>query len=199
MSGKAKYRYDLWTRYYFEPDLGEAALSYFAYIADTSDEMCKDVTVLEKCGACAADYFKCSKPKNDLSDVPAELEISTVCMSFRDSDQLGHTPWCQGAMSSLAIPNCDCMPFYMGKRTVINFHCLSLCFHCLPVPQPVAVLNRCPSELAHRPLGMDWPHSAQHHRRHQDLAVTQAWFYRVGRPGRRQHVGGPRDQAARQP
>ena len=29
-----------------------------------------------------------------------------------------------------------------GKRTHINFHCLSLCFHCLSVPKTVTIINR---------------------------------------------------------
>ena len=37
-----------------------------------------------------------------------------------------------------------------GKKTAIDFHCISLCFHCLPVPKTVNLLNRA---LA----GVDWP------------------------------------------
>jgi hypothetical protein len=87
-----------------------APVQYLAAIAPKSERLCKQVTVLERCGACRSADYNCSKfnGKND-----SMLELRSVCKSFKweREEVLWRTPWCEFAFRHrFERPSCDCMP-----------------------------------------------------------------------------------------
>eukprot|EP01052_Picozoa_sp_SAG31_P028810 SAG31_NODE_2812_length_5052_cov_2.155663_1_plen_254_part_10 len=79
---KDRYRYDLWTYYFFVADNDAKSLVYFPEVASKSDKMCKQITILQKCAGCSADFYKCAKMKDTTAAVPNELRIVDVCHNF---------------------------------------------------------------------------------------------------------------------
>ena len=56
-------------------------LSYYPFVADYDDTACRQITVLEKCGACASVLFTCSKFNVD--DPQPQLDPTNVCTEIK--------------------------------------------------------------------------------------------------------------------
>jgi Ca2+-binding EF-hand superfamily protein len=90
-----------------------------AYAAQPgADELCKQITVLERCGACRSATHKCSKLN---PTTQKQLQVKDVCNTFKRAKQLWRTPICDWPADSSGSPfeldfrpSCDCVPkFFM--------------------------------------------------------------------------------------
>lgn len=93
---------------FFNYAQGHTRLRWLWHVAEATDDGCRHVTVLERCGACRSYDFACSA-YNVTSDYPDAI---TSCSEIETQGMLYTTPWCPEPPAG-QMPACSCLPPYL--------------------------------------------------------------------------------------